>query len=175
MKAVYCGIFLGLLCSCAAPPPVTDERKIQGFGSIRLGQTLPEAKSSLDRVGLYYSFTGRALDYETTVNGDRWYVSAQIIKTRIAAITVTARPIVAGGPAAILSETECNRRVEKTLDALRREYGDESTPPLPDSADTADYLWIERDRSIAFHRHKVEAGCDGLSIAFTDFSIADHF
>ncbi len=175
MKAASYGLVLALLCSCTTPAPVPNQQKIQGFGTLKLGESLQDAKTALEKDNLYYSFTGRTLDYETMANGDRWYVSAQMIKTRVAAIVVAARPMVAGGPATLVPEAECDRRFNRTLDSLRRDYGDESSGASSDGTDLTEYVWIDKDRSITVHRHKVETGCDRLSIAFADFSIADHF
>jgi hypothetical protein len=175
MKSVICGIILALVCSCTNPPPQRDDQKIQGFGSLKLGQSLQDAKTALEKDSHYYSFNGRTLDYETLANGDRWYVSALMVKSRISSITVAPRPIVAGGPAMLLSDSECTKRFDQTLESLRREYGPESSGPSSDGAGTDDTIWISKDRSITVHRHKVETGCDGLSVSFADFTLTDHF
>lgn len=174
MKAYALLICLGLLAACSSTPS-NQEKSIEGFGSVKLGQNLLDARAALDGDGIYHYFTGHAMTYETMANDQRWYVAAQLIKNRVSSIVVSARPVVLGAPSSVISTAECDQRYDKTLEALRKEYGTEASQSHAEGSDTDLTTWIREGRSIDFQRHKVEGGCDTLSVTYDDHGIADHF
>ena len=171
MKTLPLLLVLGVLAACAEKTLPLPDKEIQGFGSIKLGQSLTDARSSLERDHLFYAYTGRTLDYQTTANDEHWFVSAQLIKTRVAGIVVSARPQVPGLPLIAMPATECIRRFDRAKEVLRQEYGSESSGP--DNAD--DLVWIVKDRSVTLRHHQTDSGCDVMAIIYDDHSVADHF
>lgn len=167
-------VSLGLLAACSSGDTGSG-KAIEGFGHVKLGQYLPDAKAALDAQGIYHSYTGQALIYETTANDERWYVAAGIVQNHVANIAVSARKIVVGAPPPIIGTPECDRRFDRTVAALRHEYGDEAPVPHGDAADLDDMAWSKGDRSVTFTRHKVEGGCDTFTVTYEDHGIADHF
>jgi len=174
MNAIPLFIVLALLSSCAAPPKVIQDKEIQGFGGVKLGETLADAKAALEHDGIFYKFTGRALDYESVANGERWYISAELTKTRISSILLVTRPYIPGMSQIVVPFTECDRRFDNALETLRKEYGDDPRDASPDGSGTTDYTWFLKNRSVTLRRHKSDEGCDSLSILYADNAIADH-
>ena len=170
MKSLCPLAIVALLAACADKPLPVKDNPIQGFSSVKLGQSLSDARAALERDHLYYSYTGRTLDYQTEANGEHWFVSAELIKTRVAGIAVTARPQMIGMPLVTVPTAECDRRFDHAREALKAEYG-------PDTSGTsADMIsWGYEARSITLSRHPVENGCDSVAIIYRDHSIPDHF
>ena len=175
MKNLSMVLIACLLAGCAAKPAPIDDTVIKGFGSIKLGQNLADARAALEHDHLYYRYTGRSLDYQTEINGEHWFVSAQLIKTRIANITISARPQMVAMPLIILPEDECNSRFIQAQAALKQEYGTSNTEIQTEGGGSGDMIWLDKDRSITLRRHSVEKGCDILSIIYDDHSVQDHF
>ena len=151
------------------------QKPIDGFGHVLLGQYLPEVGQALDAQGIYHSFTGQAVIYETTANDDRWYVSAGIVNNHVSTITVSARKVVPGAPPPIVGMQECDRRYDRTLDVLRHEYGDETRVPHDDAPGLDDVIWARNDRSVSLTRHKIEDGCDILAVTYRDHASGERF
>lgn len=175
MKILSMVLIASLLAGCAAKPVATDDAVIKGFGAVKLGQNLTEARAALEHDHLYYSYTGRSLEYQTQVNGEHWFVSVLLIKTRVANITISARPQMVGMPLVVLPGDECNNRFVQAEAALKQEYGNSNTNTQTEGTGSQDMVWLDKDRSITLRRHTVDNGCDILSIIYDDHSVPDHF
>ncbi len=170
MKSLPLICIAGLVAACSATPLPVKDNPIQGFSSVKLGQGLSDARAQLERDHMYYSYTGRTLDYQAEANGEHWFVSAELIKTRVAGIAVTARPQMIGMPLVTIPAAECDRRFERARDALKAEYGSDSADLSPDMI-----TWTIAPRSITLSRHPIENGCDSVAIMYQDYSVPDHF